>query len=145
LQDNPKCHIIYDKLLKTPKAWTDGSEVVSLLVGDQAPKSPPTNERLECVEEDVSDDTLKDEDEREIGGALTLSRNEIENLMWDEREDSDDERVQRTRYLPNVHYGLMVSKNQLSILIINLNYFLVVLPQGFGFILLSNEMVKCKM
>jgi hypothetical protein len=65
--------------------------------------------------------------------------------MWDEREDSDDERVQRTRYAPNVHCGLMVSKNQLSILIINLNYFLVVLPQGFGFILLSNEMVRCKM
>jgi hypothetical protein len=31
------------------------------------PKSPPTNERLECVEEeDVSDDALNDEDEREI-------------------------------------------------------------------------------
>ncbi len=149
LQDNPKCHIIFDKLLKAPKAWTDGSEMVGLLAGDRAPKSPPTNEGLECVEEEeeenVSDDTLEDEDEREIGGALTLSRNEIEDLMWDEREDSDDERVQRTRYAPNVHCGLMVSKNQLSILIINLNYFLVVLPQGFGFILLSNEMVRCKM
>jgi hypothetical protein len=149
LQDNPKCHIIFDKLLKAPEAWTDGSEVVGLLAGDQAPKSPPTNEGLECVEEEEegedSDDTLEDEDEREIGGALTMSRNEIEDLMWDEREDSDDERVQRTRYVPIVHCGLMVSKNQLSILIINLNYFLVVLPQGFGFILLSNEMVRCKM
>jgi hypothetical protein len=65
--------------------------------------------------------------------------------MWDEREDSNDERVQRTRYVPNVHCGLMVSKNQLSILFINLNYLLVALPQGFGYILLSNEMVRCKM
>ncbi|CAK9234722.1 unnamed protein product [Sphagnum troendelagicum] len=88
LQDNPKCHIIFDKLLKAPKAWTDGSEVVGLLAGDRASKSPPTNEGLECVEEEEdSDDTLEDEDEREIGGALTLSRNEIEDLMWDERED----------------------------------------------------------
>ncbi len=83
LQDNPKCHIIFDKLLKAPKAWTDGIEVVGLIVGDQAPESPPTNEGLECEEgeEDVSDDALEDEDEREIGGALTLSRNEIEDLM----------------------------------------------------------------
>jgi len=133
LQDNPKYHIIFGKLLKGTKAWTDGSEVVGLLAGDRAPKSSPTNEGLECEEEDVSDDTLKDEDEREIGGALTLSQNEIEDLMWDEREDSDDdERVQRTRYVPNVHCGLMVSKNQLSILFINLNYLLVALPQGFG-------------
>ncbi len=75
LQDNPKCNIIFDKLLKAPKAWTNGSEVVSLLAGDQAPKSPPTNEGLECAEEeeDVSDDILEDEDAREIGGALTLS------------------------------------------------------------------------
>jgi hypothetical protein len=65
--------------------------------------------------------------------------------MWDEREDSNDERVQRTRYVPNVHCGLMVSKNQLSILFINLNYLLVALPQDFGYILLSNEMVRCKM
>jgi len=65
--------------------------------------------------------------------------------MWDEREYSDDERVQRTRHVPNVHCGLMVFKNQLSILFINLNYFLVVLPQGFGYILFSNEMVRCKM
>jgi hypothetical protein len=67
LQNNPKCHIIFDKLLKAPKAWTDGSEMVSLLVGDRAPKSPPINEGLECVEEveNVSDDTLEDEDERE--------------------------------------------------------------------------------
>jgi hypothetical protein len=34
LQDNPKCHVIFDKLLKAPKAWTSGSEVVGLLVGD---------------------------------------------------------------------------------------------------------------
>ncbi len=34
LQDNPKCHIIFDKLLKVLKAWTDGSEMVGLLVGD---------------------------------------------------------------------------------------------------------------
>jgi hypothetical protein len=43
----------------------------------------------------VSDDALEDEDERKIGGALTLSRNENEDLMWDEREDSDDERVKK--------------------------------------------------
>jgi len=49
LQNNPKCHIIFDKLLKAPKAWTNGSEVVALLVGDQAPKSPPTNEGLGCA------------------------------------------------------------------------------------------------
>ncbi len=81
--------------MKAPKAWIDGSEMVGLLVGDRAPKSPPTNEGLDCVEEEEedSDDTLEDEDEREIGGTLTLSRNEIEDLMWDEREDSDDERV----------------------------------------------------
>jgi hypothetical protein len=76
LQDNPKCHTIFNKLLKAPRAWTDGSEVVSLLANDQAPKSPPTNEGLERAEEeedDVNDDALEDEDEREIGGALTLS------------------------------------------------------------------------
>jgi hypothetical protein len=67
LQDNLKCHIIFDTLLKSPKAWTNGSEVVGLLTSDQAPKSPPTIEGLECVEEedDVSDDSLEDEDERE--------------------------------------------------------------------------------
>jgi len=61
--------------LKAPKAWTNGNEVVGVLVGDRAPKSPPTNEGLECVEEeeDVNDDALEDEDEREIGRALTLS------------------------------------------------------------------------
>ncbi|CAM6031647.1 unnamed protein product, partial [Sphagnum compactum] len=58
---------------------------------------------IECVEEEEEEDSDErdedeDEDEREIGGALTLSRNEIEDLMWDEREDSDDERVERTRY-----------------------------------------------
>ncbi len=94
LQDNPKCHIIFDTLLKAPKAWTNGSEVVGLLTSDRAPKSPLTNkglERVEEEEEDVSDDTLEDEDEREIGGALTLSQNEIEDLMRDECEGSDDE------------------------------------------------------
>jgi hypothetical protein len=96
-------------------------------------------------EEDVSDDALEDEDEREIGEALTLSRNEIEDLMWDEREDSDDEKVQKTRYVPNVHCGLMVFKNQLSILFVNLNRFLVALAQALGYILLSNDMVRCKM
>ncbi len=65
--------------------------------------------------------------------------------MWDELEDFDDEKVQRTRYVPNVHCGLMVSKNQLSILFINLNCFLVALPHCFGYILLNNEMVMCKM
>jgi len=65
--------------------------------------------------------------------------------MWGEHEDSDDEKVQRIRYVPYVHCGLMVSKNQLSILFVNLNYFLVALPHNFGYILLSNEMVKCKM
>ncbi len=75
MQDNPKCHIIFDKLLKAPKAWTNGSEMVGLLARDQAPKSPPTNEGLECAkeEEDVSDDVLEDEDEKEIGAALTLN------------------------------------------------------------------------
>jgi hypothetical protein len=75
LQDNPKCNIFFDKLLKVPKAWTNGNEVVGLFASDQAPKSPPTNERLECgeEEEDVNDDALEDEDEREIGDALTLS------------------------------------------------------------------------
>jgi len=75
LQNNPKCHIIFDKLLKAFEAWTDGNEVVGLLASDQAPKSPPTNEGLECAEEeeDVSDDALEDEDEREIGRALTLN------------------------------------------------------------------------
>jgi hypothetical protein len=34
LQDNPKCHIIFNKLLKGLKAWIDGSEVVGLLAGD---------------------------------------------------------------------------------------------------------------
>jgi hypothetical protein len=33
-QDNPKCHTIFDKLLKAPKAWTDSSEVVGLLASD---------------------------------------------------------------------------------------------------------------
>jgi len=65
--------------------------------------------------------------------------------MWDERENFNDEIVQRTRHVPNVHCGLMVFKNQLSILFVNLNYFLVALPQGFGYILLNNEMVRCKM
>jgi hypothetical protein len=70
LQDNPKCHIIFDKLLRAPKAWTNGSEVVGLLANDQAPKSPPTNEVLECAKEkkDVNDDTLEDEDERKQEG-----------------------------------------------------------------------------
>jgi hypothetical protein len=62
--------------------------------------------------------------------------------MWDEREDFDDEKVQRTRY---VHCGLMVFKNQLSILFVNLSCILVALPQGFGYILLKNEMVRRKM
>jgi hypothetical protein len=57
-----------------------------------------------------------------------LNQNEIEDLMWDECENFDDERIQRTRYVPNVHYGLMVFKNQLSIIFVNLNYFLVALP-----------------
>jgi hypothetical protein len=65
--------------------------------------------------------------------------------MWDEREDFDDEKVQRTRYVPNVHCGLMVFKNQLSILFVNLSCILVALPQGFGYILLKNEMVRRKM
>jgi hypothetical protein len=76
LQDNPKCHIIFDKLLKAPKAWTNGNEVVGFFASDQTPKSPPTKERLECgeeEEEDVNDDALENEDEKEIGGALTLS------------------------------------------------------------------------
>ncbi len=91
--------------MKPPKAWIDGNEMVGLPVGIRTPKSPPTNKGLECVEEkeDVSDDALEDEDEWEIGGALTLSRNEIEDLMRGECEDSDDERVQRTRYVLNVH------------------------------------------
>ncbi len=146
LQNNPKCHIIFDKILKALKAWTNGGEMVGLLVGDWAPKSPPTNERLECEEkeENVNDDILEYEDEKETWGALTLNRNEIEDLMWDEHEDSDDEWVQRTKYVPKVHCGLMMFKNQLSIFFINLNYFSIVLPHGFRYILLSNEMVRCK-
>ncbi len=31
--------------------------------------------------------------------------------MWDDCEDYDDEQVQRTRYVPNMHCGFMVSKN----------------------------------
>ncbi len=46
--------------------------------------------------------------------------------------------------MPKVHCGLMMSKNQLSIFFINLNYFSIVLPHGFRYILLSNEMVRCK-
>ncbi len=71
--------------MKSPKAWTNGSEVVGLLTSDQAPKSPPTIEGLECVEEedDVSDDSLEDEDERETWRALTLSWNEIKDIMRD--------------------------------------------------------------
>ncbi len=78
-----------------------------------SPKSPPTNEGLECAkeDEDVNDDALDDEDEREIEKALTLCRNEIEKLMRDEHEDFDDEQVQRTRYVPNVHCVLMEFKN----------------------------------
>jgi hypothetical protein len=34
LQDNPKCHTIFDKLLKAPRAWIDSSEVVGLLASD---------------------------------------------------------------------------------------------------------------
>jgi hypothetical protein len=92
LQDNPKCHTIFNKLLKALRAWTDGSKLVGLLASDRAPKSPPTNEGLERAEEeeDVNDNTLEDEDERETEGALTLSRNEIEDLMQDECEDSND-------------------------------------------------------
>jgi len=107
--------------LKAPKAWTNGSEMVNLLIGDWAPKSPPTNEGLECAEkeEDVNDDALEDEDERVTWRALTLNRNEIEDLMQDEHEDYDDEQVQRTRYVPNVHCGLMVFKNQLSIFLLS--------------------------
>jgi len=110
LQNNPKCHIIFDKLLKAPKAWTNGNEVVGLLASDRTPKSRPTNERLKCVKEkeNVNDDALEDEDERETKGALTLNQNEIEDLMWDERENFDDEQIQKTRYMPNVHCGLMV-------------------------------------
>jgi hypothetical protein len=33
-QDSPKCHIIFNKLLKGLKAWIDGSEVVGLLADD---------------------------------------------------------------------------------------------------------------
>jgi hypothetical protein len=75
LQDNPKCHIIFDKLLKAHNAWTDGNEVVNLLASDRTPESPPTNEGLGCAEEEkrFNDDALEDEDERETWGALTLS------------------------------------------------------------------------
>jgi hypothetical protein len=65
--------------------------------------------------------------------------------MWDEREDSDDEQIQRTKYVSNMHCGLMVSKNQSSILFVNLIYFGVALPHDFGYILLNNEIVRCKM
>ncbi len=60
--------------MKAPKASTNGNEMVSLLVGDQTPKSPPTNEGLECAkEEDVNDDALEDEDGKETRMTLTLS------------------------------------------------------------------------
>ncbi len=90
--------------MKAPKAWTNGSEIVGLFVGDWAPKSPPTNEGIECAEEkDVSDDALEDDDEREIGGALTLSLNEIEDLMWDEMKIRMMNEFKKQRYVPNVH------------------------------------------
>ncbi len=38
-----------------------------------------------------------------------MSKKEIEDLMWDENENYDDEQIQRTRYVPNVHCGLKVS------------------------------------
>jgi hypothetical protein len=56
--------------LKALKAWTENNEVVGLVVSDRAPKSPLTNEGLECAkeEEDVNGDPLKYEDEREQKG-----------------------------------------------------------------------------
>jgi hypothetical protein len=57
--------------------------VVGFLASDQALKSPPTNERLECIneQEDVIDDTLEDEDEEEMGGIMTLNRDELHDLI----------------------------------------------------------------
>jgi hypothetical protein len=80
---NPKCNIIFDKFLKAPRGWTNGTEVVVLLASDQALKSPPTNERHEWINEqgDVIDDTLEDEDEEEMGGTMTLNRNELHDLI----------------------------------------------------------------
>jgi hypothetical protein len=45
-------------------------------------KSPPTNERHECINEqkDVIDDTLEDEKE-EMGGTMTLNQNELHDLI----------------------------------------------------------------
>ncbi len=82
LQNNPKRNIIFDKFLEVPRAWTNGTKVVGLLVSDQALKSPPTNERHECIneQEDVIDDTLKDEEE-EMGGTMTLNQNELHDLI----------------------------------------------------------------
>ncbi len=57
-----------------------------------------------------------------------MSQNEIKDLMRDGHEDFDDEQVQRIRYVLNVHCGLMVFKNQLSIFFNNLNFFWVTLP-----------------
>jgi hypothetical protein len=34
LQDIPKCHIIFDKLLKALKTWTNGNEIVGLFASD---------------------------------------------------------------------------------------------------------------
>lgn len=83
LQNNPKCNIIFYKFLKAPRVWTNGIKVVGFLASDQALKSPPTNERLECIneQEDVIDDTLKDEDEEEMGGTMSLNRNKLHELI----------------------------------------------------------------
>jgi hypothetical protein len=56
---------------------------IGLLASDQALKSPPTNERHECIneeEEDVIDDTLEDEEE-EMGRTMTLNQNELHDLI----------------------------------------------------------------
>ncbi len=112
MQYNPKCNIIFDKFLKAPRAWTNGMEVVGLLANYQALKSPPTKERHECINEqkDVIDDTLEDE-EVEMGGTMTLNQNELHDLIWDEREDSDNEQVQKTRYLPSLWFNML--KNEM--------------------------------
>ncbi len=76
---------------------------------------------------------------------MTLSWNEIEDLMQDEMKILMMNEFKEQKYVPNVHCVLMVSKNLLSTFFVNLNFFLVILPQGFGYILLNNDMVRCKM
>jgi hypothetical protein len=46
-----------------------------------------------------------------MGGTMTLNQNELHDLIWDEREDSDNEQVQKTRYLPSLWFNML--KNEM--------------------------------